>query len=71
MLYIIYTSSIYLGKITSFLRGDLMLKKRIREEENSEDDINIYSREVRESLLDDDELSPIEEAFMSGYEDAG
>ena len=48
-----------------------MLKKRFnREEEKSDDDISIYSKDVRESLLDDDELSPIEEAFMNGYEDA-
>lgn len=40
------------------------------DEEDSEDDISIYSRNARESLLDDDELTPIEEAFMSGYEDA-
>ena len=48
-----------------------MLKKRLRrEEEKSDDDISIYSKDVRESLLDDDELSPMEEAFMNGYEDA-
>ena len=48
-----------------------MLKKRFRrEEEKSDDDISIYSKDVRESLLDDDELSPMEEAFMNGYEDA-
>lgn len=48
-----------------------MLKKRIyADEEANEDDINIYSKDVRERLLDDDELSPVEEAFMSGYEDA-
>ena len=47
-----------------------MLKKRFYGEEESDDDFNIYSRNVRESLLDDDELSPIEEAFMNGYEDA-
>ena len=41
-----------------------------RDEEESDDDINIYSKVVRESLLDDDELSPMEEAFMNGYEDA-
>lgn len=50
----------------------LVAKKRIyRNEENSEDDISIYSRNVRESMLEDDELSPLEEAFMNGYEDAG
>ena len=48
-----------------------MLKKwRRSKEEKDEDDISIYSKEVRESLLDDDELSPMEEAFMNGYEDA-
>jgi len=47
-----------------------MLKNKHYSDEESDDDINIYSRKVRESLLDDDELSPMEEAFMSGYEDA-
>ena len=48
-----------------------MLKKwRRSQEEKDEDDISIYSKDVRESLLDDDELSPMEEAFMNGYEDA-
>ena len=48
-----------------------MLKKRkYSDEEENSDDINFYARSVRESLLDDDELSPGEEAFMSGYEDA-
>ena len=47
-----------------------MLKKIFRrEEEESEDDIGIYSKAARESLLEDDELSPMEEAFMNGYED--
>ena len=48
-----------------------MLKKKFRREgEDSDDDISIYSRDVREIMLDDDELSPMEEAFMNGYEDA-
>lgn len=48
-----------------------MPKRRyISDDEESKDDIDFYSRDVRESLLDDDELSPMEEAFMSGYEDA-
>ncbi len=34
------------------------------------DDENIYSEEVREDLVDDDEMSSQEEAFMKGYEDA-
>ena len=47
-----------------------MLKSRYSDEEESTDDINFYAKDVRESMLDDDELSPSEEAFMSGYEDA-
>jgi len=47
-----------------------MLKKKFLFEEEVSDDINIYSDEVREALLEDDELSPIEEAFMRGYENA-
>ena len=45
-------------------------KKYAIEEEKSDDDISIYSKDVRELMLDDDELSPMEEAFMNGYEDA-
>ena len=44
-----------------------MLWKRKKEEE---DDLSIYSNDTREALLDDDELSPYEEAFMLGYEEA-
>ena len=40
-------------------------------DDENEDDINIYSKEVRELMLDDDELSPFEEAFLQGYESAG
>ena len=46
------------------------LKKRYYKEEESDDDFNIYSKDVRELLLNNDELSPMEEAFMNGYEDA-
>ena len=46
-----------------------MLKKRRYSDEESDDDNDIYSKDVRELLLDDDELSPMEEAFMNGYED--
>ena len=31
------------------------------------DDDSIYSDDVREQLLEDDELSPLEAAFMDGY----
>ena len=47
-----------------------VLKRKYIKDEESDDDISIYSKDVRESLLDDDELSPMEEAFMNGYEDA-
>ena len=46
-----------------------MLKKRRYSDEESDENHDIYSKEVRELLLDDDELSPMEEAFMNGYED--
>ena len=46
-----------------------MLWKRKLRNEKSEDDLGIYGTEEREILLEDDELSPVEEAFMSGYED--
>ena len=39
------------------------------EEENLEDD-SIYSEATRNQLLEDDELSPMEEAFMQGYDEA-
>ena len=45
-------------------------KKYFHRDEEGSDDISIYSKNVRESLLEDDELSPMEEAFMNGYEDA-
>lgn len=45
-------------------------KESIGIEEKEEDDLSIYSKDGRESMLDDDELTPVEEAFMSGYEDA-
>lgn len=47
-----------------------MLKKKFQFEEEESDDISIYSKNVREALLEDDELSPMEEAFMKGYEEA-
>lgn len=39
------------------------------EEENLTDD-SIYTKEERLHLIEDDELSPWEEAFMEGYERA-
>ena len=45
-------------------------KTEFNEQNEEEDDITIYSRYVRDLLLDDDELSPIEDAFMNGYDEA-
>ena len=39
-------------------------------EELDEDDMSIYSKQNREHMLEDDELTPIEEAFLAGYESA-
>ena len=36
----------------------------------SEEDETIYDEEGREDLVDDAEISPEEEGFMKGYEDA-
>ena len=47
-----------------------MRKRREEFEERDEDDLTIYSQDARDSMLDDDELSPFEEAFMNGYENA-
>jgi len=34
------------------------------------DDESIYSEDVRDQLLEDDELSPMEAGFMQGYDEA-
>ncbi len=47
-----------------------MLKKWGYKNDEDSEDTSIYSKNVREEMLDDDELSPMEEAFMNGYEDA-
>lgn len=38
-------------------------------EENVEED-SIYSEEVREEMVEDDEISPGEAGFMMGYDEA-
>ncbi|HLC61508.1 MAG TPA: hypothetical protein VJI52_00640 [Candidatus Nanoarchaeia archaeon] len=43
-------------------------KKRFSTEEESWDDLGIYTSDARESMLEDDEITPFEEAFMKGYE---
>ena len=47
-----------------------MLKRKFFDEdsEKEEDDLDIYSTHIRESLLEDDEINSLEEAFMNGYE---
>ncbi|MEE9525485.1 MAG: hypothetical protein V3V78_02655 [Candidatus Woesearchaeota archaeon] len=42
----------------------------MKEEEYFEEDENIYSEDIREHLLEDGEISPEEQAFMQGYEEA-
>ena len=51
--------------------GVLGMKRIILDFEVGYDDDNIYSDSVREAMLEDGELSPEEEAFMRGYEEAG
>ena len=41
-----------------------------KELEQNLDDESIYSEDVRDQLLEDDELSPTEAAFMQGYDGA-
>jgi len=37
--------------------------------EEHEDDENVYDEESRETLVDNDEISPEEEGFMFGYDE--
>lgn len=34
-------------------------------------DDNIYSKKTRENMVEEDELTPEEDAFMRGYDEAG
>lgn len=36
-----------------------------------EDEENVYSEESREHLVEDEEITPEEEGWMMGYEEAG
>lgn len=62
--------SFYINNPINNARSDIMKKRKFIAEESSEDDFSIYSRHNRESQLEGDELSPIEEAFMVGYNNA-
>jgi hypothetical protein len=41
------------------------------EEALDESEENIYNKKQREHMLEDDEISAIEEEFIQGYEEAG
>lgn len=42
------------------------------DEPNAEEgEENVYSESTREGLLDDSQISPEEEGFMAGYDEAG
>ena len=41
-----------------------------KEIESDIENDSIYSEDARDRLLEDDELSPVEVAFMKGYDDA-
>ena len=47
-----------------------MPRKKSRFGEEFAEDESVYSEEAREELLEDAEISPEEEAFMRGYEEA-
>ena len=38
--------------------------------EGEDHEMNVYGDDARETLIKDDEISPEEEAFMKGYEEA-
>lgn len=72
MLYAIYRQTIYPSSAELSFGGEIMEKSSYQHsdsEADGEDDTSIYARSVRESMLEDDELSPMEEAFMNGYGD--
>ncbi len=72
MRYIIYSEGIYINLSTSFIKrneGVRAMRHRTRERtEDIWDTDDIYSGFVVDELLEDDELSTQEEAFMRGYE---
>jgi len=49
--------------------SEIMPKKKEKDEINlGEGEENVYSEEVREDLVESDEISPEEEGFMKGYD---
>lgn len=51
------------------MEGDEYLEDDIEYQETHER--NVYKKEVRDNLVENDEISPEEEAFMQGYDEAG
>ena len=49
------------------MEKEILIDKEVDEDL---DDESIYSENVRDQLLEDDELSPMEAAFMQGYDEA-
>lgn len=47
-----------------------MFKKNIDQDDGLDDDDNIYNFEMREIMLENDELSPREEAFLRGWDES-
>ena len=43
----------------------------VKDDEFNDSFESVYNDEGRQELVEDDEISPEEEAFMRGYEDAG
>jgi hypothetical protein len=46
------------------------MKKKRDKLEFRDGEENVYSEEVREDLIESDEISPEEEGFMAGYDEA-
>ena len=49
------------------MKGDIFEDEELARD--TEDD-GIYSENTRDQLLEDDEISPMEAAFMQGYDEA-
>ena len=47
------------------------MNKKNKVEDESMEEENFYSEDTRSVLLDADEISPEEAAFMKGYDEAG
>lgn len=50
--------------------GDFIMAKEEEFDDEEFDETSIYDEEGREDLVADDEMSPEEEGFMRGYEEA-